>query len=66
MQTKQLFPVNMLKHYINRDKSSVMPVSVVSSVPQEQSKMDSEDMNLIKSDPASSKLQNSDIQKDFD
>ena len=28
--------------------------------------MNSEDMNLIKSDPASSKLKNSDILKDFD
>ena len=55
----------MLKQYIVRDSSSVTPISVVSSVPQEQSEMNSEDMNLIKSDPASSKLQNSDILKDI-
>ena len=56
----------MLKQYIDRDSSSVTPISVVSSVPKKQRKMDSEDMNLIKSDPASSKLQNSDILKDLD
>ena len=46
----------MLKQYIDRDSSSVTPISVVSSVPQEQSEMNSEDINLTKSDPASSKL----------
>ena len=49
---KQLCHVNMLKQYIDRDSSSVKPINVVSSVPQEQSEMNSEDMNLIKSDPA--------------
>ena len=63
---KQLCHVNMLKQYIDRDSSSVTPISIVSSVPQEQSEMNSEDMNLIKSDPALSKLQNSDILKDLD
>ena len=63
---KQLCHVNMLKQYIDRDSFSVTPISVVSSVPQEQSEMNSEDMNFIKSDPASSKLQNSDILKDLD
>ena len=63
---KQLCHVNMLKQYINRDSSSVTPTSVVSSVLQEQSEMNTEDMNLIESDPASSKLQNSDILKDLD
>ena len=63
---KQLCHVNMLKQYIDRDSSSVTPISVVSSVPQEQNEMNSEDMNFIKSDPASSKLQNSDILKDLD
>ena len=63
---KQLCHVNMLKQYIDRDSSSVTPISVISSVPKEQSEMNSEDMNLIKSDPASSKLQNSDILKDLD
>ena len=38
---------NMLTQYIDRDSSSVTPISVVSSVPQKQSEMDSEDMNLI-------------------
>ena len=61
---KQLCHVNMLKQYIDRDSSSVTPISVVSSVPQEQTEMNSEDMNLIKSDPVSTKLQNSDILKD--
>ena len=56
----------MLKQYINRDSSSVTPINVVSSVPQRQSEMDSEDMNLIKSDPASSQIQTSDILKDLD
>ena len=56
----------MLKQYIDRDSSSVTPISVVSSVPQKQSEMDSEDMNFIKSDPALSKFQNSDILKDLD
>ena len=56
---KQLCHVNMLKQYIDRDSSSVTPISVVSSVPQEQSEMNSEDMKFTKSDPASSKLQNS-------
>ena len=54
----------MLKQYIDRDSSSVTPISVVSSVPQEQTEMNPEDM--IKSDTASSKLQNSDILKDLD
>ena len=54
----------MLKQYIDMDSFSVTLISVVSSVPQEQSEMNSED--LIKSDPASSKLQNSDILKDLD
>ena len=63
---KQLCHVYMLKQYIDRDSSYLTPISVVSSVPQEQSEINSEDMNLIKSDPASSKLQKSDILKDLD
>ena len=63
---KQLCNVNMLKQYIDMDSSSVTPISVVNSAPQEQSEMKSEDMNVIKSDPASSKLQKSDILKDLD
>ena len=58
--------IKLLKQYIDRDSSSVIPIRVVSAVPQEQSQMDSEDMNLIKSDPALSKLENSDILKDLD
>ena len=56
----------MLKQYLDRDSSSVTPINAVSSVPQEQSELTSEDMNLIKSDPASSQLQNSDILKYLD
>ena len=55
----------MLKQYIDRDSSSVTPIRVVSSVPQKQSEMNSEDMNFTTSDPVSSKLQNSDILKDL-
>ena len=62
----QLCHVNMLKQYIDRGSSSVTPISVVNSVPQEQSEMNSKDMNLIKSDPAFSKLENSYILKDLD
>ena len=62
---KQLCHVNKLKQYKDRDSSSVTPI-VVSSVPQEQSELNSEDMNLIKSDPALSKLKNSDILKYLD
>ena len=36
---KQLCHVNMHKQYIDRDSSSATPISVVSSVPQEQSEM---------------------------
>ena len=50
---KQICHVNMPKQYIYRNSSSVISNSFVSSVPQEQSEIDSEEMNLIKSDPAS-------------
>ena len=63
---KQLCHVNMLNHYIDSDSTSVTPISVFSSAPQKQSEMDSEDMNLIKSGPALSKLKNFDILKDLD
>ena len=56
----------MLKQYIDRDSSSFAPNSVVSSVPQEQSEMNSEAMNFTKSDPASSRLQTFNILKDLD
>ena len=56
----------MLKKYIDRDSSVISSVNLVNSVPHEQNQMDSEDMNFVKSDPSSSKLQNSDILKDLD
>ena len=63
---KQLCHINMLKKYIDRDSSVISSVNLVNSVPHEQNQMDSEDMNFVKSDPSSSKLQNSDILKDLD
>ena len=61
----------MLKEYADRDSSNVAPVSVISSVPQNQSEMNCEvmnceEMNFDKTDPTGSKLQNSDILKDLD
>ena len=61
---KQLCHINMLKKYIDRDSSVISSVNLVKSVPHEQNQMDSEDMNFVKSDPSSSKLQNSDILKE--
>ena len=43
----------MLKKYIDRDSSVISSVNLVNSVPIEQNQMDSEDMNFVKSDPAS-------------
>ena len=63
---KQLCHINMLKKYIDRDSSVISSVNLVNSVPHEQNQMDSEDMNFVKSDSSSSKLQNSDILKDLD
>ena len=63
---KQLCHINMLKKYIDRDSSVISSVNLVSTVPLEQNPMDSEFMNFVKSDPASSKLKNSDILKDLD
>ena len=63
---KQLCHINMLKEYISSDNSVVTPVNVVNSVPHEQSQMDPTDMNFVKADPSSSKLQHSDILKDLD
>ena len=63
---KQLCHINMLKKYIDRDSSVISSVNLVNSVPLEQNQMDSEDMNFVKSDPASSKLKNSDILKNLD
>ena len=63
---KQLCHTSMLKKYIDRDSSVISSVNLVNSVPLEQNQMDSKDMNFVKSDPASSKLENSYILKDFD
>ena len=63
---KQLCHINMLKKYIDRDSSVISSVNIVNTVPLEQNQMDSEDMNFVKSDPASSKLKNSDILKNLD
>ena len=63
---KQLCHINMLKKYIDRDSSVISSVNIVNSVPHEQNQIDSEDFNLEKSDPSSSKLQNSDILQNLD
>ena len=66
---KQLCHINMLKEYVDRDSSNVAPVNVISLVPQNQSEINSEEveeMNFRKTDPTCSKLQNSDILKDLD
>ena len=63
---KQLCHINMLKKYIDRDSNVISSVNTVNSVPHEQNQMDSEDFNLEKSDPSSSKLQNSDILQNLD
>ena len=63
---KQLCRINMLKKYIDRDSSVISSVNLINTVPLEQNQMDSEDMNFVKSDPASSKLKNTDILKDLD
>ena len=62
---KQLCHINMLKKYIDRDSSVISSVNLVNSVPHEQNQMDTEDSTFVKSDPSSSKLQNSDILKDL-
>ena len=56
----------MLKKYIDRDSYVILSVNLVNTVSLEQNQMESEDMNFVKSDPASSKLKNSDILKDLD
>ena len=63
---KQLCHINMLKKYIDRDISVISSVNLVNTVPPEHNQMDSEDMNFVKYDPASSKFKNSDILKDLD
>ena len=56
----------MLKKYIDRDNSVISSVNLVNSVPREQNQMDTEDMNFVKSDPLSTKRQNSDILTNLD
>ena len=63
---KQLCHINMLIKYIDRDSYVISSVNLNNYFPQKQNQMDSEDMNFVKSDPSSSKLQNSDILKDLD
>ena len=68
---KQLCHINMLKEYVDRHRSDVAPVNVISAVSQSQSEMnreevDCEEMNIHKTDPTCSKLQNSDILNDLD
>ena len=68
---KQLYHINMLKEYVDRNSINVIPVNVISSVPQKQSErnceeMNCEEMNFYKIDPTCSKLQNCDILKDLD
>ena len=46
--------------------SVISSVNLVNNVPPEHNQMDSEDMNFVKYDPASSKFKNSDILKDLD
>ena len=64
-EQNQLCHINMLKKYIDRDSSVVSSVNLVNSVPLEKNQMYSEEINFMKSDPASSKLKNSDILKDI-
>ena len=63
---KQLCHINMLKEYVDKDRSNVALVNVISPVPQKQSEMNCEEMNCHKTDPTYSKFQNSDILKDLD
>ena len=56
----------MLKKYIDRNSFVISSVNLVNSVPLEQNQMDSADMNIMQSDPTSSKLKNSDNLKDLD
>ena len=51
---------------IDRDNSVISSVNLVNSVPREQNQMDTEDMNFVKSDPLSTKRQNSDILTNLD
>ena len=65
---KQLCHINMLKKFIDRDSDSsvISSVSIVNSAPHEQTQTDFKEMNSVKCEPLSSKLQNSDILYDLD
>ena len=68
-KSKQMCHVNMLKRYIDRDKSTCnKPVSVVNIISQDACMPESEATsdNFEKSDPGPSKLQNSDILNNLD
>ena len=61
----------MLKEYVDRDSSNVIPINVITPVPQKQSEMncenkDCEEMNFHKIDPTCSKLLKPEILKDLD
>ena len=43
---KQLCHINMLKEYVDRDSSNVIPVNVISLVPQKQGEMNCKEMNF--------------------
>ena len=42
---KQLCHINMLKEYVDRDSSNVLPVNVISSLPQKQIEMNCEEVD---------------------
>ena len=63
---KQLCHINMLKKYIGMDSSVISSVNIINSVPPEQNKLESEDINFVKSDPSSSKLKSCDVLKDLE
>ena len=64
---KQLYHINMLKEYADRDNSNVAPVNVIKKQGQMNcEEIYCEELNFNNSDPTCSKLQNSDILKDLD
>ena len=62
-KNKQMYHVNMLKQYFDRDSSISKPITVVNTVPQESNVFEPEVNSVFidKSDPGPSKLENSDI-----
>ena len=67
-KNKQICLVNMLKEYFDRDSSISKPITVVNTVPQESNVFEPEVNSdfIDKSDPDSSKLENSDILRNLD